>query len=389
MFNTLTLLPSDPIYGMQALYKADNRDNRINLSIGICLDEKGKLLKFKAVEEAEKRLFQIAPSKEYLSITGLQAYNDMAQKLIVGPQQSDDIASVQTVGGTGALYLVGQLLKKAQISEVYIPEPSWPNHKQLFSQAGLNVHSYPYYNAATISLEFDKMVQAISRMPPKSALILQASCHNPTGIDPTKSEWEELSALIKEKGILPIFDLAYMGLGDGIHEDTAGIRQFLQDGHELFICSTFAKSMGLYNDRLGLLTIKHKKSHLDTILSHIRSIARTAYSSPPAHGAFIAREILSDAKLQDEWLTELEATRNRLFAQRSMLYNALKEANCKIPYSHIMQTKGLFCLFDIAPKDVVQLREQHGIYIALDGRISLAAITKENVTAIAKGMSEL
>ena len=389
MFNSLTLLPSDPIYGMQALYKADERPSKINLSIGICLNEEGKLLRFKALNEAETRIFERQASKEYLPITGLASFCNQAQELVVGDHDPSDFFSSQTVGGTGALFVAGQLLIKAGIKHIFIPEPSWPNHRQLFEAANLPVTSYPYYDKANICLEFDNMLKAVSNMPANSAIVLQASCHNPTGIDPTHSQWQELSTHLKQKQILPIFDLAYLGLGSGINEDTHGIRTFLKDGHNMFICTTFAKSMGIYNDRLGLLTLKMPKTQLDILASHIRSIARTCYSSPPAQGALLASEILGDSCLCKMWKDELNSTRLRLHTQRSMLFAQLQKHSCKTPYKHLLQTQGLFCLFDIPPEGVALLREQSGIYIALDGRISLAAITKDNVEAIAKGLSTL
>ncbi len=389
MFNTLTLLPSDPIYGMQSVYNTDLRPYKINLSIGICLDEEGNLLRFKAVHEAEKKVFHKHASKGYLPITGLNSFCEKAQKLILGKENSTDFFSAQTVGGTGALFIAGQLLIKAKVSTIYIPDPTWPNHNQLFQAAGLNVKHYPYYNKASLSLEFDKMVQAISQMDASSAIVLQASCHNPTGIDPTKEQWQTLSSLLKEKQILPIFDLAYAGLGEGIQEDTQAIQLFAHDDHDMFICTTFSKSLGLYNDRLGLISIKLPHPSLDIISSHLRSIARTCYSSPPAAGALLACEIFNDDSLQEQWLSELTDTCHRLQSQRSILVDALKKHNCKIPYSHITQTKGLFCLLDIPPAQVLTLQKEHGIYIAMDGRISLAAITKENVETIAAGISAL
>ncbi len=387
MFSTLTLLPQDPIYGMQVLYKADARPDKINLSIGLCLDEQGKLLHFKAFQEAEKRLAQKTRSKEYLPITGLAAFCEKAQKLVIG--ETSDFFCAQTVGGTGALYVAGQLLVKAGVRQIFIPNPSWPNHKQLFEAAGLEVIAYPYYNKANISLDFEKMLEAIGHMPEGSSIILQASCHNPTGIDPTHEQWQILSSLIKKQKLLPIFDLAYLGLGKSVEEDTQGIRIFLQDDHEMFVCTTFAKSMGLYNDRVGFLSIKMPKPTLDIMASNVRSIIRTCYSSPPATGAELATEVLADMSLKTLWLDELKTTCVRLHSQRELLCMHLQKYACKIPYSHIMKTKGLFCLLDVTPAQVAALRNEHGIYIALDGRISLAAITQANVATIALGLTSI
>ncbi len=389
MFKSLTLLAQDPIYGMQAIYKQDARDAKINLSIGICLDETGKLLRFKAVDEAETRLSQKRPSKEYLPISGHQAFCEKAQNLVIGDEYKNDFFTAQTVGGTGALFVAAHLLLKAGINDVFISEPSWPNHRQLFQAAGFNVRNYPYYDPATISLEFDKLVKAIEEMPEGASIVLQASCHNPTGIDPSYEQWQALSRLIKRKKIFPIFDLAYMGLGDGVREDTECIRIFLNDGHDLIVCTTFAKSMGLYNDRLGFMSIKTTKTSLDVVASHIRSIMRTSYSSPPAHGAHIANIILGDDALKELWILELKEARIRLEDSRKMLYKALSHHNCRIGYTHILNTKGLFCLLEIPLEGVNRLRDEYGIYVALDGRIALAAVTRENVDHVAMGISTL
>ena len=386
MFNTLTLLPSDPIYGMQAVYRGDSRKDKINLSIGICLDDVGKLLRFRAIQEAERRVFEKNPTKEYLPITGLASFCEQAGRLVTG---QEGLFHAQTVGGTGALFVGAHLLKKSGIHVVYIPEPTWPNHKQLFEAQGFEVRCYPYYNRETISLEFEKMVDAINHMEEGSCIILQASCHNPAGIDPTKEEWQILSNAVRERAIFPFFDLAYLGLGESLEDDVKGIRCFLDDDHELLIATTFAKSMGLYNERVGLLSVQCPKKQHEIIGSQIRSIMRTTYSSPPAHGAYLASELLSDSTLKKMWQDELEATCKRLNTQRELLYNTLQSRNCQLPYEHILNSKGLFCLLDIAPEDVVRLRDEFGIYVALDGRISLAAITSSNVAQIATGLSSI
>ncbi|MBS0635657.1 MAG: aminotransferase class I/II-fold pyridoxal phosphate-dependent enzyme [Verrucomicrobia bacterium] len=374
MFSTLTLLPADPIYGMQVLYKADPRQEKINLSIGICLDEQGKLLSFKAIREAEKRVFEKCYSKEYLPISGYVPFIEKAEKLLCKGHKG--LFSAQTVGGTGALYIARELLVKSHIQKVFIPDPTWPNHRQLFGAAGLDIATYT----------FDKLLEAIPNMPRGSAVVLQASCHNPTGVDPTKAEWQKISLAIKQQGLLPIIDLAYLGLGGGIDEDTQAIDIFLHDEHELFLCTTFAKSMGIYNDRLGLITIKATPERLDVLASHVRSIARCCYSSPAAHGAFIAHELLGDEELKNMWLQELATVRTRLQSQRELLYNGLKKYGCKIPYEHILTAKGLFCLLQMSQDQVIQLREKTGVYIALDGRIAIAALTPANVDTIAKGL---
>jgi aspartate aminotransferase len=387
MFSDLNLLPPDPIYGMQALYKQDVRPNKVNLSIGVCLDESGKILRFSAIDKAIELQIQQKSSKEYLPITGLQEYCALAQDLVLGKDR-DNVFSMQSVGGTGAIYLAAKLLKRTKIANVFVPEPSWANHKPLFEAAGHKVHSYPYYDKERISLDFSALIGAISKMPANSAIILQASCHNPTGIDPDGLQWKQLSALIKKQNILPIFDLAYLGFGDGLSDDARSIQTFLADGHEMLIATSFSKSFGLYNDRIGLLTVASTKQPLEPLSSHLKAIARSCYSSPPANGALLIKTLLQDSKLTTLWKQELEACRQRLKLQRQMLYDALKARNVPFRYEHLLHTKGLFCLFDIPSGDIALLREKRGVYLALDGRISLAAITQENVSIVAEALAK-
>lgn len=389
MLSDLNLLPADPIYGMQVLYKEDSRPNKCNLSIGVCLNAEGKILRFSAVDRAYQKLMQQAPSKEYLPISGLPEYTRLAETLVCGDAPKETLFSMQSVGGTGALYLAAALLKRTKTAKVFVPESTWANHKPLFEAAGHTVETYPYYDKARQAFDFTGLLNAISTMPQGSAIILQASCHNPTGIDPSQEQFQELSQLIKKQKLFPIFDLAYLGFGNGLEDDASSIRTFLNDGHEMAVATSFSKSFGLYNDRIGLLTVRAQKEALNPIASHLKAIARSCYSSPPAHGAFLIKTILQDQELTHLWQQELGACRERLHLQRTMLFKALQNQKISFGYEHLLKTKGLFCLFDLAQDEICALKEKSGIYLSVDGRIALAAILESNVASIAEGFATL
>lgn len=389
MFSHLELMPADPIYGMQVIFKKDTRQDKVNLSIGVCLDEQGKSLYMKAVAKATLKIAQKKVSKEYLAITGHTEFCRLSQELIFGKQVTDELATIQSIGGTGGLYLAAKLAYAAGIRTTFVSDPSWPNHKPLFQAAGHFVASYPYYKKKKASFDFEGLLGFIPKIPSKSAIILQASCHNPTGIDPTIEQWKTLSAAIKKQNLLVIFDLAYLGLGSGLDEDVAAIRQFQQDGHEMLVVTTYSKTFGLYNDRIATLSVAAKKESLEKILSNLRVIARSCYSSPPANGAEIIRTILDDVALRTLWKEELDITRMRLGNQRKCFYDALVKHQAQIGYDQILRTKGLFCLFDLTAEQVLSLQHDHGIYLALDGRVSLATITYENASRVAEKLSQL
>ena len=340
------------------------------------------------MSKAEERLHLKNLSKEYLPITGYLPFCKQAITLVCG-ETTKPLFSMQTVGGTGALYIAAKVLLHANIKEIFISEPSWPNHRQLFEAAGLKVSTYPYYDRDKAELDFPGLIEAISKMPKESAILLQASCHNPTGIDPTPAQWKTLSDLILEKQITPLFDLAYQGLGSTLDEDSQSIRLFLAAGHEMMIATTLAKNFGLYNELAGALIVHSSQDAIICLESHAKAIARSCYSSPPAHGAQIATFLLEDEELKMLWHHELETTRKQLQLQREILFSALQKKNPPFAFEHLMRTNGLFCLFGLSNAQVIQLREEHAIYVALDGRICIAAITEERAERISQAFCEL
>jgi aspartate/tyrosine/aromatic aminotransferase len=378
----LQQLPQDPIYGLQQLFKEDMRTFKINLSIGICKEIDSSLTTFAAVQEAQNRVEKKEMSKEYLPILGFAPFYKEMANMVCSQNRAASLFSMQTVGGTGALYIGAKLLKHAGVKKIYIPEPSWPNHKQLFCASGFDVIPIPYYNKKTASLDFELFLQQVLAIDEGSCLVLQASCHNPTGMDLSKKEWQEVAAVFKNKKAIAFFDLAYQGLGDGIEEDAFSIRLFLDQGIELLVATTGAKTLGLYNERVGALMVSSEKNVLENVASHAKSIARACYSSPPAHGAYVAAELFADPLLFNAWKNQLENTRTRLVKQRELLFSAFTVKNPPFPFEHLMKTKGLFCLFDIEKEEVLRLRNQKGLYVGEDGRICVSAITENNVEKI-------
>lgn len=382
----LPVLPQDPIYGMQLVYKNDVRPSKINLSIGVLQDPDGRLTRFQAVEQAIDRVHKKRMSKEYLPLAGYAPFCTQVGELVCGSKHASSLFCMQTVGGTGALYVAAKLLLRAGVKEIHISSPSWPNHRQLFEAAGLIPHTYPYYDKTKGSIDFDALVEAVSKMAPYSCILLQASCHNPTGMDLDMAQWKKLSTLLLKQKVLPFFDLAYQGFGVDVEQDAASVRLFLDEGHELLCATTLAKSLGLYNDRVGALMVHSRSDSLDAIGSHVKIIARTTYSSPPAHGVHIAATLLEDEELKRLWLKELASIRKRLDDQRMKLSQAIQKRNPAAAIDHIKNSKGLFCLFDLPEERVIRLREEKGIYIASDGRVCVAAITDANVDTIAEAL---
>jgi len=381
----LQQLPADPVYGLQAEFKQDTRPEKINLSIGVCTDSQGAVYRFKAVDLAEAQVQAKAYSKTYLPITGVPSFCEHVRELIC--KKNDSVFCVQTLGATGALYLAARLLRSSHIYSIYLPEHTWVNHKPLFTSAGHDVYSYPYYNKETGTISFSAMCEAIRKMPEYSAIVLQGSCHNPTGMDLHTHHYHTLSPVIKEKKLTVIFDLAYQGLGMSLDDDVKGINIFLKDNHECLIATTFAKNFGLYNERVGALLVSCEKEYHAAIKSHVQAIIRSCYSSPPAHGAQIACAIFEDSRLLHLWHKELHALTNRLKQQRKMLYEALEQKKPNFSYEHLLRTNGLFCLFDIPEEKVYALKEDKALYISLDGRVCISAINENNVEQIAQGLS--
>lgn len=390
-FNDIPQLPEDPILGLPILFNADIRPKKINLGIGAYKTAEGLPLVLTSVRKAEQSLLQKQFNKEYLPIEGDAEFLRYSLALLFGtdclPIQSGQFFTAQTVGGASALRIAGEFLVKHVSKLIFIPQPTWTNHRQIFEMANLKVGSYPYIDNQTTLLDFKGLVNAIRNIPKRSIILLHGCCHNPTGIDPTFEQWKELSHLIKLQQLIPIFDMAYQGFGDDLDKDAQAIRYFANEGHEMFVAYSFSKNFGLYGERVGFLTVCcSKKEIVPKIGSQIKALIRGNYSNPPIHGARIVATILKSLELSSEWKMELRNMRERIQEMRKSLVSSLLVGTDK-NFSFILQQKGLFSFLGLTAEQVLRLRHDYAIYMSDNGRINNAGITIQNIPEITKAIS--
>ncbi|KXF81752.1 amino acid aminotransferase [Enterovibrio coralii] len=393
MFEKIVAAPADPILGLTEEFKADPRAEKINLGVGIYKDESGNTPVLATVKKAEAVLLEKETTKSYLSIPGTPEYGLAVQKLLFGenaPIIADKRAqTAQAPGGTGALRLAAEFIKR-QLGDVkvWVSNPTWANHVGVFAAAGLEVAQYSYYNAEAKDMDFAAMVADLQTASAGDVVLLHGCCHNPTGIDPVADQWQELAALCKDKGLLPLFDFAYQGFAKGVEEDAAGLRIFAEVCPELLIASSFSKNFGLYNERVGAFTLVGKSApEAATAFSQVKSIARVIYSNPPAHGAAVVTEILGDAALRAEWEQEVADMRDRIQAMRELFVTTLKEEGIDADFSFIERQNGMFSFSGLNKDQVARLKDEFGVYIVGSGRVSVAGMTRSNMGPLCKAIA--
>ena len=395
MFEKVTAAPADPILGLTDTFRNDPRTNKINLGVGIYKDEAGHTPVLRCVKKAEARLVQEQTTKNYLSIEGVAAYASVVQKLLFGENASiitDQRArTAQSPGGTGALRIAGEFIaRQLDTNTIWLSNPTWANHRAVFSASGLEVKEYGYYNADTKDLDFDAMLADLARAKAGDVVLLHGCCHNPTGIDPTPAQWEQLARLSAEKGWLPLFDFAYQGFGQGIDEDAYGLRVFAEHNVELLIASSFSKNFGMYNERVGAFTLVAKDADTaNTSFSQVKSIIRAIYSNPPAHGANVIALIADDKELYADWLVELAEMRDRIQEMRTLFVEKLASRGVDKDFSFIARQNGMFSFSGLNKDQVERLKDEFGIYIVGSGRISVAGITKSNIDALCDAIAAI
>jgi len=383
MFRQLEMAPADPILGLSAAFKSDANPNKINLSVGVYQDASGQTPVLAAVQTAQERVLAAEKSKSYLSIEGSPEYGAAVRALIlgVGHEAAERAVTVQSPGGTGALRLAGDFLAQhLGDRSVWMSEPTWANHPKVFAAAGLRVETYPYFSARANRLDADALLSALRQIPSGHVVLLHGCCHNPTGCDPTPATWRQIAAIVAERGLLPLVDFAYQGFGDGLHEDATGLRALCDAGCELLVASSFSKNFGLYNERVGALTLIGADAEAALrALSHLKIAARTSYSNPPAHGAAIVCEILGDPMLRRQWEGELAQMRERINRVRQRLVARLGKQGVERDFSFIERQRGMFSFSGLNAEQVEMLREQYAIYIVAGGRINVAGLTEDNL----------
>ena len=395
MFEHIQAAPADPILGLGEAFKADPNPKKINLSVGVYQDASGKTPVLESIKRAAQKVVEKQASKSYLPIPGSPAYAAAVQKLMFGAGHeavnSGRVATSHTPGGTGALRVAADLIhQQLPKATVWVTQPTWPNHPQIFAAAGVPTKTVPYFDAKTNSLAWDEFISGVKQIPAGDVLLIHACCHNPTSIDPTPEQWKKLADVIAERGILPLVDFAYQGFADGLEADAAGLQLLTKAGSELIVCSSFSKNFGLYCERVGALSVvAADKKVADTLQSQVKVAIRSNYSNPPAHGGELVVTVLSDPELEKLWRGEVDAMRDRINGMRMLLVDTLKAKDVPGDFSFITRQRGMFSFSGLTPEHVKALKEKHAIYVVGSGRINVAGITADNVGPLCEAIADV
>jgi aromatic-amino-acid transaminase len=385
LFSAVEMAPRDPILGLNEQFGADTNPAKVNLGVGVYYDDNGKLPLLKCVIEAEREMLEAPKARGYLPIDGIAAYDKAVQGLVFGADSAvvmgGRVATVQAIGGTGGLKIGADFLKKVNPNAtVLISDPSWENHRALFTNAGFPVDTYPYYDAENRGINFAGMLAAIDAAPAGTVILLHACCHNPTGYDITAAQWDQIIASIKARDLVAFLDMAYQGFGDGIAEDGAVIGKFVAASLDFFVSTSFSKSFSLYGERVGALSVVcASKEETGRVLSQLKIAIRTNYSNPPIHGAQIVATVLSTPALRAMWEGELAAMRVRIKEMRTLLVEKLTAAGVPGDLSYIVRQKGMFSYSGLNKDQMVRLRGEFGVYGVDSGRICVAALNTKNI----------
>ncbi|HGM7841035.1 TPA: amino acid aminotransferase [Serratia marcescens] len=392
MFEKITAAPADPILGLTDIFRADARPNKINLGIGVYKDETGKTPVLTSVKKAEQYLLENETTKNYLGIEGIPAFASCTQALLFG-KESPIIAdrrarTAQTPGGTGGLRVAADFIaNQTSAKRIWISNPSWPNHKNVFSAVGLEVLEYAYYDAANHALDFDGLLNSLKQAQAGDVVLFHGCCHNPTGIDPTAEQWAQLAELSVANGWLPLFDFAYQGFANGLEEDAQGLRIFAAKHKELIVASSYSKNFGLYNERVGACTIVAADAETaDRAFSQVKAAIRANYSNPPSHGAAVVATILGNDALRAMWEQELTDMRQRIHRMRQLFVNTLEEKGAQQDFSFIIQQNGMFSFSGLTKEQVLRLREEFGVYAVNSGRVNVAGMTPDNMAPLCEAI---
>ena len=393
MFQHVAPFAGDHIVSLNEAFQRDPRPHKVNLSIGIYCDDNGRLPALEAVHQAELRMAAARHAKPYLPMEGATDFRSAVQTLLLGAEHealtSGRVDTFQTVGSSGGLKAGAEFLRQwFPASGVWISDPSWDNHRSMFESSGITVGTYPYYDPASGGVRFDAMLACLRALPPHSVVLLHACCHNPTGADLTPAQWTTLIALIQERQLLPYLDMAYQGFGDGVAQDAFAVRALAQAGVNFLIANSFSKSMGLYGERCGALSVVCTDAEqAERVLGQLKFTVRQSYFSPPAHGGHIVAQVLGDPALRASWERDLNAMRERILAMRVRLHAALRERQPERDFSYLLTQRGMFSYTNLSPVQVDHLRDAHAVYIVNSGRICISGLSTGNVEAVADAIS--
>ena len=388
LFSAVEMAPRDPILGLNEAFNADTRTSKVNLGVGVYCNEEGRIPLLRAVVEAETIRVAQHASRGYLPIDGIAAYDQAVQKLLFGVDSpllaAGRVITTQAVGGTGALKIGADFLKLLQPNAVVaISDPSWENHRALFETAGFPVQNYRYYDAASHDVNRAGMLEDLNALPAGSVVVLHACCHNPTGVDLTPADWQNVLDVVKAKELIPFLDMAYQGFGDGIDEDAAAVRLFAESGLNFFVSSSFSKSFSLYGERVGALSIiTDSKEESARVLSQVKRVIRTNYSNPPTHGASIVAAVLNSPELRAMWEAELAEMRLRIRGMRVQMVELLAKKAPAHDFSFVGRQCGMFSYSGLTVEQVARLRTEFGIYALDTGRICVASLNQRNIEVV-------
>ena len=395
LFTAVEMAPRDPILGLNEQFNADPNPAKVNLGVGVYYDDNGKLPLLACVQAAEKQMMETPKARGYLPIDGIAAYDAAVKGLVFGadsePVKAGRVATIQAIGGTGGLKVGADFLKRLNPgAKVLISDPSWENHRALFTNAGFTVENYAYYDAASRGINFAGMLAALNAAAAGTIVVLHACCHNPTGYDITPAQWDEVIAAVKAKNLVPFLDMAYQGFGHGIAEDGAVVGKFVAAGLNFLVSTSFSKSFSLYGERVGALSVLcTTREEAERVLSQLKIVIRTNYSNPPIHGGTIVATVLNTPELRALWEKELGEMRVRIKAVRQKLVDGLKAAGVKEDMSFITAQIGMFSYSGLTKDQMVRLRNEFSVYGTDAGRMCVAALNSKNIDYVCASIAKV
>jgi aromatic-amino-acid transaminase len=393
LFGHLDAYAGDPILSLNEAFQTDPRPHKVNLSIGIYFDDAGRIPVLASVRAAEAQMLAAAGTKSYLPIEGDPTMRSAVQALLFGAGhaavEAGRIATLQTVGSSGGLKVGADFIRRwLPGAAVWVSDPTWDNHRAMFEGAGLSVHTYPYYDAASGGLQFDAMCAALRSVPRGSVVLLHACCHNPTGVDLTRAQWDTLAPLLAEGGLLPYLDLAYQGYGDGIEPDAYAVRALADAGLTFFVANSFSKSMSVYGERAGALSVVcSSRAEADLVRGQLKATVRRNYSSPPIHAGAIVGRVLTDPVLRVQWEAEVAAMRERILSMRRSLHAVLSAQRPGRSFDYFLTQRGMFSYTGLGEAQVDRLRDEHAVYLVRSGRLCVAGLSTTNVERVAAALA--
>jgi aromatic-amino-acid transaminase len=392
-FGHLEPYAGDPILGLNETFLSDPRPHKVNLSIGIYFDDEGRIPVLDSVRRAEAQMLAAAGTKSYLPIEGDATMRAAVQALLFGAGHAalseGRIATLQTVGSSGGLKVGADFIKRwLPGAEVWVSDPTWDNHRAMFEGADIAVHDYPYYDPASGGLAFDALCDTLRTLPRGAVVLLHACCHNPTGVDLTRAQWDRVVPLLAERGLLPFLDLAYQGYGDGIEQDAYAVRLLAAQGLTFVVANSFSKSMSLYGERAGALSfVCADRAEAELVLGQLKATVRRNYSSPPLHAGGIVGRVLTDASLRPLWESEVAAMRDRILAMRKSLHEVLSRRLPGRDFGYFLTQRGMFSYTGLSAAQVDRLRDEHAVYLLRSGRMCVAGLSTKNVQRVAEAMA--